>query len=70
MGERWRISYPKQQDKPTSGKERSVQWRDPNVMALSIYRGVTYTNTTYKEAKSNTPIQNNMNQKRRSTSKR
>lgn len=28
--------------------ERAAQWSDPNATALSIYRGVTYTNTKDK----------------------
>lgn len=55
-----------------SRSERAVQCSDPNATALSIYRSVTYTNTTDEGGKSNTaPFFNlkNTTPRRRSTSK-
>lgn len=61
------------QDKgrPASHSERAVQCSDPNAMALSIYRGVTYTNTTDEEEESNTALfPNTKNTKHRTSSTR
>lgn len=60
------------EDRPASRSESAAQRSDPNATALSIYRGVTYTNTTDEEGKSNTAHflnPKNTNHRRRSTSK-
>lgn len=61
-GKRWRIFVPS----TTDSSERAEQWSNPNATALSIYRGVTYTNTTDEEGKSNAaPLLNRKNRNRR-----
>lgn len=54
MGVKVRDFVPRTRTGQESCSEQPEQWKDPIAVALSIYRGVTYTNTTYEGEKSNT----------------
>lgn len=77
MGKRWRGGSCTQHcwlpGQGQTSNERATQWSEPNATALSIYRGVTYRNTTDEEGSSNTaPFpnpENKINHRRCSTTK-